>query len=320
MANDIISPQEVTDVFHALGYYDGNAFTSLTDPYCVKVAKLYQGDMGLSPDGSIGPNTTRSMRAHQTQLAKMPSDFKFAFRWKLTGYFEPCEEDYPDTMSEIPLYHQSGIMYDNVPWKFFADLALEGSARRKDGTLLNTSSTYIRPTYGDYSPVIAYAKQNNWLPNRPGLAGLSLDASGNVVGVMSADIVPASQAGPWGFGEIQGRPFHPGRTMATDTGQELYSEPMFKGKGGLLPRGTDSIFIDFIGRTWWDGSIHDGHVLAVDTGGDINGAHSDLFCGGAHAYAQTMKTMPSRAHIWWSGCESRIPYGYDYCLYKNPNE
>lgn len=319
MTQDIISPKEASDVLHALGYWDGPPFTSLTDPKAKEVSALYQGDMGLNPDGSVGPMTTEVMRSHQAQLSKMPSDFKFAFRWKVTGYYVPSEADYPDSMPTVVVPATDGSPLAAVPWRFFADAALEGTAHLKDGRLINVASVMVKPK-SDYSTILAYAQKMGWVPVRPGYAGISVDGGGHVSGVEAFSVVPQAQAGPYGYGVIRGVPLQPWKTMATDTGDEPWSEPRFKGKGGALPRGTQAILIDAIDRHMWDGSVHDGKVVGNDTGGGINGAHSDWFCGGAHSYALGMRGFPQRAHMWWPGCEAKLGYGYGYCLYKNPFE
>lgn len=312
---DILSPGDLYSVLYRLGYYNGPPFQSFNDSGVASATKLFQHDLGLKPDGVPGPITSGVLRKYQAVLSQMPPDFEHAFRWKVTSYYIPCESDY-QAMPTIEMLDVSSKKIADVPWRFFADVALEGTGRLKDGRLVNTSSMFVEPQ-SNYQQLLAFAQREGWVPHRPAYAGILVDSSGNQITKVEAfRVVPTIQCG-YGFGVCSGIPLEPFKTCATDIGAERYSDPKFKGNGGVIPRGTTFTVLELVGKQF-DTFTHDGQVRANDTGGGINGAHLDLFGGGAHTASSGMRGIPQWCHIWWSGIEQRFPYGYDYCLYNNP--
>ncbi len=91
---------------------------------------------------------------------------------------------------------------------------------------------------------------------------------------------------PWGTSG-RSHPLQPFRTVAVDPkvvrlGSLLYL-PVLEGR--LMP-----------GRPPWGGYVHDGCVLADDTGGNIDGQQLDLFVG-RKAYMQAL-AHPGSSHAW----------------------
>jgi 3D (Asp-Asp-Asp) domain-containing protein len=112
----------------------------------------------------------------------------------------------------------------------------------------------------------------------------------NIWGPCACDRQPCFKvlANQWGTGG-SGKPLQPFRTVAVDRrviklGSLLYV-PLLEGR--TMP-----------GRAPWGGFVHDGCVIADDTGGGINGNQLDLFVGrrayflglaggrGSHAWAR----------------------------------
>lgn len=129
---------------------------------------------------------------------------------------------------------------------------------------------------------------------------------------MTWSVVPQSQIGV-GYGIAkQNIPYTPFKTVASDMGLYSTSEPLYKGKGGLIPAGSKVLIVDLIGNKLPDGTFHDGWIVANDVGGAIFGAHFDLF-GGSHSMARQFK-IPSLGHIWFAGIKDRISANYTWGL------
>lgn len=91
---------------------------------------------------------------------------------------------------------------------------------------------------------------------------------------------------PWGTSGMS-HPLQPFRTVAVDPkvvrlGSLLYIPAL---EGRMMP-----------GRQPWGGYVHDGCVLADDTGGNIGGKQLDLFVG-RKAYMQALAS-PGSSHAW----------------------
>ncbi len=74
---------------------------------------------------------------------------------------------------------------------------------------------------------------------------------------------------PWGIG-VQNRPLAPYRSVAVDRSVVPYGTSLYVAELDGVP---------VPGDPPWGGFIHDGCVIAADTGGSIVGAHLDWFVG-----------------------------------------
>ncbi len=104
--------------------------------------------------------------------------------------------------------------------------------------------------------------------------GRLLNVAGSCGCPRSPCFVVAGPMYPWGIG-VQNRPLVPFRSIAVDRAVIPYGTPLWVAEldGELVP-----------GDPPWGGFVHDGCVLAADTGGGIVGAHIDWFVALRSAY------------------------------------
>lgn len=318
------------DILRALGHYQGKLDVALTAPAARAAVKDFQRTMGLTVDGVIGKKETgpalERFRKALTNVDARRAGFAFAVSqcrvWRFTYYYI-AEETRTVVMPTVPVYSRAGKKLFDVSPRFFAAASLEGSGRIPAGlggaaaTLINVDEV-IAPPKGpaEYAPVLAIARANGWVPAKPGYAGLKLKAE-TVVGVRSFRVVTDIREG---YGSVQNRAHIPLRTVAADVGAFGTSDPMYRGRGGVIPRGTLCWVPDLVGRDipceaetqrysagpW----THDGVLLEVDSGGGIDGNQCDLFLG-TKAIANQFH-VPSRMHLWYPGIEDRLPFGYTF--------
>lgn len=129
-------------------------------------------------------------------------------------------------------------------------------------------------------------------------AELSLQGTGklrdgrvlNIWGACSCERSPCFKVTEHQWGSAgNGRPLQPFRTVATDPkvvkpGSLLYV-PLLEGR--LMP-----------GRAPWGGFVHDGCVVADDTGGGIGGNRLDLFVGRKAYYQGLGSSGSGGSHAW----------------------
>ena len=104
--------------------------------------------------------------------------------------------------------------------------------------------------------------------------GRLLNVAGSCSCPRSPCFVVAGPMFPWGIG-VQNRPLVPFRSIAVDRTVIPYGTPLWVAEldGEMVP-----------GDPPWGGFVHDGCVLAADTGGGIIGMHIDWFVGLRTAY------------------------------------
>lgn len=296
--------------------------------------KKFQKHYGLKPDGLVGPKTAAVLESLAEAFQESAPGVLRPFR--ATHYYVADESDYAaGRMVRVPL--NDGKLGPSVPAPFYCASALEGTGRTKDGTLLNVAGRNYVPVKAEdyahcrevYRKHVAYMRERGREP-RPtryfgiDIAGLVIDkdtglmTAGEVSAVQPFRIVPDSEKGVgYGTGR-KGIPYEPYKTIATDTGAFGKSDPRFKGKGGLVPSGTRVFVLELVGKecpSVHGGTfIHDGWLVANDTGGGIFGAHFDFFAG-SKAIRESGPDIPPVVHVWFEGIEKRVPVGYELGLY-----
>lgn len=320
---DLLSANVVQTLLLKLGYWSGPVTGDLRDESFREALKKFQGDRSLIVDGWYGPKCDAACRDLMGKLQAAPPTARQLRRWRITDYYVANEGD--KAGPKVPVLSSTGATLANVSAGDFASAALEGTLRLKDGRLLNVTGDRVKASATEYAPVYDIAMKNHWIPDKPGYAGLVLDKTAKqVVAVSAFHEVPAAQQGE-GYGVIRGVPMQPFRTLAADIGTTSYKnvEPLYRGKGGVAPPGTEVFILEFVGRTCPDGKgrmfVHDGWFIVNDTGGGIFGAHFDMFTG-AQQYS-TQIPHQSICHVWFRGkdasdkaftSEARVPWSYSY--------
>ena len=244
-------------------------------------------------------------------------------RFRLTYYYFGSAQP-----GEVPMYNPKGDKIASVTAKSFVEAALEGTTILPAGRAANVARpAYNRIRKGDaaaFAQVYAIAKDNGWLPDRPGYAGIRISQDGRRAtharnfhqqDATQSEIwnIERKPLQPWACFPIRRIPLQPWRTLATDLGVMNRHDPTYRARGGVIPAGTKVFILEFLGAEMPDGSIHDGWFVANDTGGGIFGAHCDVFVGTKKLYRKGPR-VPHRAHIWYRGIGSRIPLDYSYGL------
>jgi peptidoglycan hydrolase-like protein with peptidoglycan-binding domain len=284
--------------------------------------KKFQKHYGLKPDGVVGPKTRAVLESLGEAFQDAAPGVLRPFR--ATHYYVADVSTYANgSFVDVPL--QGGAKGPSVPAPFFCAMALEGTGRLRDGTLLNVAGRQyvnVEPTKYEhcaevYRKHIDYMAKRGRDPRPSRYFGIDY-VDGKVTAVQPFRIVPDKERGVgYGTGR-KGVPYEPFKTIATDTGAFGKSDSRFKGKGGLVPSGTRVFVLEFVGKECpsIDGGtfIHDGWFVANDTGGGIFGAHFDFFAG-SKSIKEQGPSIPPVVHIWFEGIENRIPVGYTHGLY-----
>lgn len=324
MSDLLLSGSTVQHLLVTLGYSQGPAHGDLREETWRAVLKRFQADSGLGVDGWYGTKSDVVCRRLMDQLKAAPKELKQCRRWRVTNYYVANEGEHVGPL--VPILTPAGIALGHLSAGDFASAALEGTIKMKDGRILNVTGDRVKAPPNAYKPVFDIAMRNKWIPDKPGYAGLVLDRTATqVVAVSAFSVVPENTLGD-GYGTIRGMPMKPYRTLAADIGAyPRNSEPMFYGRGGVCPPGTEMFIAEFVGKTCPDGHgntfVHDGWFVVNDTGGGIFGAHVDMFAG-----SKTMSNQvshPTICHVWFRGAtsaghaytsETRIPFTYGYGL------
>ncbi len=319
---DLLSATNVQHLLQTLGYWNGPLTGDLREGAFREALKKFQADHSLTVDGWYGVKCDGVFRDLMVKLQAAPKEMKQLRRWRVTDYYVAMEGDRPGP--KVPVFSPTGAVLAHVTAGDFASAALEGTIRLKDGRLLNVTGDRVAASHAEYEAVFDLAVRNRWIPDKPGYAGLVLDkASKNVSAVSAFYEIPVSVQGN-GYGILRGMPLTPFRTLAADIGHPTYrnSEPLFRGKGGVAPPGSEVFIVEFVGRTCPDGKggtfVHDGWFLVNDTGGGIYGAHFDMFTGSSLLARQVKH--PGVCHVWYRGkdngkaytSETRVPWSYSY--------
>lgn len=316
-----LSFPDVQDALFRLGYYDGSIGVSPLDPNFMDDLARFQKDVGFDEegcDGVYGPKTEKKLLPYFEQLAAveaagiLPPGFSMR-RWRLTNYYIGEEATWDRDQARVPMSDPDGKLIAEVPYRCFSEAAMEGTTRLTDGRLANVAS---RPAYRPcdpevFQPVFEFAKDQGWLPDLAGYAGIACDSAGTRA--TQAKTFHLIHPGEHGFPVIARQECLPWKTLATDVGVLGRHDPAYKGLGGVCPRGTRVFILEYLGAVLPDGSTHDGWFVANDTGGAIYGAHFDVFVGFKSLYKQGPRT-PSRAHVWFEGIEGRVETNYSYGL------
>jgi 3D (Asp-Asp-Asp) domain-containing protein len=244
-----------------------------------------------------------------TMTTKKKPDLSQCRKWRLTQYYVASQKEHPGTLN-VPVQRQDGVLIGYATAGYFSSLSLEGTGIMGNGKLVNVSGLYIPVDPVKYQPVWEYHKK--YLSKRaPGYSGLII-SNDKVVKAFAFKEIPQNAIGV-GYGFDNGIPRTPHRTLAADLGRTKRDDPRFKGKGGLVPVGTDVYIKELDGVKLTDGSIHDGWCKVNDTGGGIFGAHFDVFIG--YESNEKLVRVPEQAHIWFEGIEKKIDENYDYGLH-----
>lgn len=254
-----------------------------------------------------------------------PSDPAAYRTFRLTTYHVVDQQNEPTSAVRIPILDAGGRTIAECSPPFFAKLSLEGTGRLTDGRLVNVTGGTVPVSHDAYAPVLAhhrrvYAKVDRRRaaqgrsPAPTTWSGLVI-GGGRVVRALAFHEVAASRRGV-GYGVARGIAYTPFRTLAADLGTPKYAkvDPTWKGKGGLVPAGTQVYIKEYDGLKLPDGSTHDGWFVVNDTGGAIFGAHFDVFTG-TDALRQQAR-LPAVGQVWFHGIEKRIPAGYTHGLDK----
>ena len=251
-----------------------------------------------------------------------PTDPTAYRKFRLTTYHVVDQRELPTGAVRVPIYDDNRRKIAEGSPAFFAQLSLEGTARLTDGRLINVTGKKVLASHDEYAEVLAYHRQayaksdkrrreEGKKPTPTAYSGIVVE-NDRVVRAFTFHEVPASRRGI-GYGLLRGIPLVPFRTLAADIGHTKYQvEPKWKGKGGLVPPGTQVYIKEYDGLRLPDGTTHDGWFIVNDTGGAIFGAHFDVFVG-TPAVRKQIK-LPEFGQVWFAGIEQRIPPGYTYGL------
>jgi hypothetical protein len=307
---------DVQAALKKLGYFDGEVDGDYQGANFRDDLRRFQRDYPAAgaADGWYGPKTNAVLEPILGELRqRAPAAVQSMRRWHMTHYY--VGDVRPHGQGNVPLYNDKGEVLERVAARAFVEASLEGSSRLRDGRLINVAGW--RPAGADrpmYDPVLSIARQNGWLPQKPGYAGLRV-GDGKVTEVRTFAVKkPGPKGWPICAKNIECDPY---RTVAADNGILPRHDPAWKGKGGVVPAGTRVFILELAGVKLPDNTTHDGWVTVNDTGGGIFGAHFDIFTGTrVIAQSQAGKRVPvyGRAHIWFEGIEGRLPFDYAYGL------
>lgn len=304
-----LTAKEIQQMLTELRYYRGAINGDLRNDVFRDALKKFQSDKRLTVDGWYGAECETALQKYLQAMAVAGIKLADTRLWRITHYIIAEETEHPSG-SEIPFVDTSFKTLAKGSPSFFCDASLQGTGKLRDGTLLNVAGA--KPVAkGDkrWDAVLAMSKKK--FPGHIPYGGVRTDASESVVTqVMTWNKVTNVGVG-YGVGK-KSVPYTPFKTVASDIGAYGTSEPRYKGAGGLVPSGTKILMIDLIGNKMPDGTIHDGWVIANDTGGAIFGAHFDLFTGTKAMAAKFKK--PDMGHIWFQGITERVKPNYTWGL------
>lgn len=276
--------------------------------------RVFQGDTGLIADGIFGLKSSAALERLADRFLDGNIARRYA-RFRCTRYYIESETDYSGDKT-IPLFDTHQRILGLTTPAFFAHVSLEGTGRLADGRLINVAEPSRLPVPAtDYAAVLAYARA--MFPAHPEIAGISISRSdGTVTAAQPFDLVTDVGIG---YGMSAGRANVPFKTLAADVGVYDGCDPRFKGKGGLVPRGTRVYIPEVAGQALPDRTTHDGWFTVIDTGALITGAHFDVFCG-TRKWAAIAWAIRERMHGWFQildgegnvidTVERRLPLGY----------
>lgn len=301
-----MAPRDLQLLLSFLGHYDG-PFDGQPVPEAVK---RFQRHVGLTADGIAGPKTYARLAPLEAALKVAPEKLVRAAPWRMTSY-HIAEQI---RTGQVPMVDTHGRILGMVDSSFFAEAALEGTARLIGGKLVNVDQWVkaLRPV--EYASVagwyLSYVKGQTDAGKTPKPSGyFGIQMTGNVVTSVMA-FREIQDAGV-GYGkEKLGIAKVPFKTLAAD----LIPKPVkWQKHVGLVAPGTEVFILEWVGRKF-PGGLHDGWFTVNDCGGGIYGSHFDEFVG----TKGLEKTYPiiERAHIWWKGIEAKVPVGYDLGLWS----
>jgi 3D (Asp-Asp-Asp) domain-containing protein len=320
-----LDTQQVQTWLKLLGYYDGPINGDYLDANYRSDLRRFQADnrrVAGRPDGWYGLKTEAALlpliemwkragfMGAPPSFAHDPSDIDELRRWTLTYYYIGDQARWRGPRN-IPFYTTKGKVIANVEAGCYVEAALEGTTRLRDGRLVNVARGAMRKVNpADWVSVYAIIKRNGWL-DKPGYGGVAL--SKDKKRVVGARRFSVKKPGPGGYPvEREGIELDPFRTLASDTGRLRRHDPKWRGKGGVVPSGTEVFILEMVGVKLPDGTTHDGWFRTNDTGGGIFGAHFDVFTG-TRLLANKVH-IPHRAHIWFPGIEKKLSMNYSYGL------
>lgn len=313
-----LKTKDVQTALAALGYYDGAINGDAMNANYRDDLKQFQKDYGLTADGLYGLASEGKLLPLWTKFVtaqkKLPP-IEHLLRWHCTSYYIGNVRDWSSTMPKVPMMDNKGRVIAQVPWRAFSEAALEGTTMLVDGRLANVASnpSNVPCDAKMFAPVFNFAKQQGWLPEKAGYAGIVVDkAQTKAVSARAFEVV---QPGKTGYPISHGIDMDPFRTLAADIGAKNIKrhDPKFKGKGGVVPIGTKVFILEYFGKLLPDGTTHDGWFTVCDTGGGIFGAHFDTFTG-TRSLRDRGPSTPDRAHIWYQGCDNKLGWNYTYGL------
>jgi hypothetical protein len=314
----VLSLLDVKAALFALGYYDGKIDKTLDGNYRDDLRR-YQRDHGLVPDGAYGAKSDAKLQPQWALICalidagKLPVSVSMR-RWQLTYYYIGQQASFSGPRT-IPMRTPQGSLIANLEPRAFVQAALEGTSVLRDGRLVNVGGNpkYLAAPAATLQPLYDIAKRSNWLPDKPGYAGIQLAADGKSARAARTFVQIKPGTGGWPiWNRIEARPF---LTLAADLGNQPRHDPSWKGKGGVVPVGTNALVLELSGIEIpgpGQDEPHDGWCTVNDTGGGIFGAHFDVFTG-TRALADEV-AIPHRAHVWFEGIEKKLPMSYSYGL------
>ena len=306
----MLTTTDVQEALKKLGYYDGPIDGDYTSTNYRSDLRTFQRDYNIEPDGWYGNDTEKKLAPLVQVLKSAPPELVECRRWQLTTYYVGDARAWIGPL--VPMKTPDGSTLASVAPGAFAEAALEGATKLANGMLVGVTSPAYSPCDATvFQPVYDIAKRNGWIPEKPGYAGIQLSADKQRAAAARNFEVRKSGKKGWPV-ESLGIECEPFKTMAVDNGRLPKHDPKYRSLGGVVPAGTRAWILELVGMKLPDGTNHDGWVTANDTGGGIYGAHSDLFVG-TKALGRSMR-IPSRAHVWFDGCEVRIPISYSYGL------
>lgn len=287
----------------------------------VAAVKKFQKNHGLRIDGDPAEKTMAVVRKLGHKIDLLPVGIGNLVPWRMTVYYVAAEEDYGSD-NLVPVYDKNKKKLCSVNASFFCNAALEGTGKLRDGRLLNVAGKpYNSVNPKDYEAAATvyrrhcdYMASKGRTPRPSRYFGVDV-VDGKVTAAQAFNFVSSDRIGKgYGTGR-KGISHDPWRTIATDVGAYPSSYPKYRNVGGLWPSGTPGCVLDLVGEVMHDGTVHDGMVMAADTGGGIFGRHLDMFTGTKGK--STEIDIPNNAvgYVWFQDVEKRIPISDEYGLY-----
>ena len=248
------------------------------------LALVLSGCQAGSVDAAIAPAPTPREAAAAVKLVPTePEGPKPIGSFNITFYYVIAEEEVVAKAAALKAAKAAKAANDNHAEEADGSTELAAVAPRREGHAVQ-HDRWLRADRGGVSRVCR-AAQPFRAPASSTMAGSSTSGGTAAATTPRASRSPTTQWGTAGAG----KPLQPFRTVAVDPrviklGTLLYV-PLLEGR--TMP-----------GRAPWGGFVHDGCVVADDTGGGIDGNQLDLFVGrkayflgisgsgGSHAWAR----------------------------------